>query len=165
MRKRSDIYIENESRWSDTRQDMTKPADLVAAVGSPPPTGPPAAPCPARPQPSCCWASGRADSLMVVLGWMASTGCSAHPPVSQFEQTGLETSACRTNFIKKVWVVWDLVWNKQKRNNSCLRRTISKQGPYILLHQGTSQVMNVGLPWPFQETLTLTGYRQINTQQ
>lgn len=98
---------------------------------------------------------------------VTSAGCSAHPPVSQFEQTGLETSACRTNFIKKVWVVWDLVWNKQKRNNSCLclRRTISKQGPYILLRQGTSQVMNVGLPWPFQETLTLTDYRQINTQQ
>lgn len=48
---------------------------------------------------------------------------------------------------------------------NCLRRTISKQGPYILLRQGTSQVMNVGLPWPFQETLTLTDYRQINTQQ
>lgn len=71
MRKRSDIYIENESRWSDTRQDMTEPADLVVAVGSPPPTGPPAAPCPARPQPSCCWASGWADHLMVVLGWIA----------------------------------------------------------------------------------------------
>lgn len=103
MRKRSGIYIENESRWSYTRQDETERADLVAAAGKPPSHRPTSSPLPSttpalvllgqrtdRPPHGCA----RLDDM--------TAGCSAHPPVPQFKKTGLETSTCRTNFFNKV---------------------------------------------------------------